>query len=415
MQRNIQNKKKTINDPVLGFNSLQSDLLFDLMEHPYFQRLRRIKQLGLSCMVYPGANHTRFEHALGATFLMQSAVASLRDKGVDITDEESEAVKTAILLHDIGHGPFSHALEYAIVDNLVHEDVSMLLMEKLNEEFHGRLSLAIAIFKNKYHKRFLHQLVSSQLDVDRLDYLRRDSFYSGVAEGTISADRIIKMMNVQHNELVIEEKAIYSIEKFLISRRLMYWQVYLHKTVLSAEITLEKVLKRAKEIAMSGGEVFATPSLKLFLTQRISLQHFLPNEKASERHLLDEFMRIDDNDVIASIKEWQHHDDYVLSYLSKSIINRQLYKVKMQSNAFDVNWTAQLKEKIKKKHRVNENELDYFLIEREFTNKAYISKDDSISILTKDGEVKELSRASDISLGNLSEVVRKHILCHASY
>ncbi|MFV0505418.1 MAG: HD domain-containing protein [Bacteroidales bacterium] len=411
----MQNKRKTINDPVLGFNSLQSDLLFDLMEHPYFQRLRRIKQLGLSCLVYPGANHTRFEHVLGATFLMQSAIASLKDKGVKITADEAEAVKAAILLHDVGHGAFSHALEYAIVDGLVHEEMSLLLMEEMNLQFGGRLAMAIAIFKGEYHKHFLHQLVSSQLDVDRLDYLARDSFYSGVAEGTISADRIIKMMNVKDNQLVIEEKAIYSIEKFLISRRLMYWQVYLHKTVLSAEILLEKVLKRAKELALAGEKLFATPSLEIFLYNKISLANFMQKDKFMERHLLDVFASIEDDDILASIKQWQFHPDYILSHLSRCIVNRKLYKVQMHSAPVSASWLSEIKEHIKKQYGVDENELGYFVIEREFTNKAYIANDDNISILMKSGEVKEFSRASDISLSNLSQVVRKQVICFASY
>lgn len=411
----VQNKRKTINDPVLGFNSLQSNLLFDLMEHPYFQRLRRIKQLGLSCMVYPGANHTRFEHALGATFLMQEALDTLKGKGVEISDAEAEGALVAILLHDIGHGPFSHALEYAIVDNLVHEDISLLLMQDLNSQFGGRLGLGISIFQDMYHKPFLHQLVSSQLDVDRLDYLRRDSFYSGVAEGTIGADRLIKMMNVKDNQLVIEEKAIYSIEKFLISRRLMYWQVYLHKTVLSAEILLEKVLKRAKELALSGCDVFATPSLKVFLTHHISLQHFKNNDQIEGRHLLDLFSSIDDNDIISSIKEWQSHPDFILSHLAKSIINRHLFKVVMQSDAIDGIWLEEVGAKIKLSYGLNDQELSYFLIQREFTNKAYIAHDNNIKLLMKSGEVKELSTASDISLSNLSQVVRKQICCFASY
>lgn len=402
------NKKKTINDPVLGFNSLQSDLLFDLMEHPYFQRLRRIKQLGLSCMVYPGANHTRFEHALGATFLMQQAIATLKGKGVEITDEESEAVKVAILLHDIGHGPFSHALEYAIVNDLVHEQVSLLLMEELNKEFDGKLSLAISIFKNEYHKQFLHQLVSSQLDVDRLDYLRRDSFYSGVAEGMISADRIIKMMNVQDNQLVIEEKAIYSIEKFLISRRLMYWQVYLHKTVLAAEILLEKTLKRAKELSLAGEELFATPSLEIFLKNKISQCNFLHQDEFMGRSLLNIFASIEDDDIIASIKQWQYHDDSILSHLSKCIINRRLYKVHLQSEPADAAWLANLKNEIKEKYGVQDSELNYFITQREYTNKAYIANDNNISLLMKDGSVRELSTATDISLSNLSQEVKKY-------
>jgi uncharacterized protein len=298
------NKKKIINDPVFGFINIRSELIFDLMEHPYFQRLRRIKQLGLSCMVYPGANHTRFEHALGAVHLMRSAIGILRLKGQEITDEEADGVTIAILLHDIGHGPFSHALETTLVQGVPHERISLLLMEELNRQFKGKLDLAIRIFTNQYHKHFLHQLVSSQLDMDRLDYLSRDSFFSGVSEGIVSSERIIKMLNVKNDELVVEYKGIYSVENFLIARRLMYWQVYLHKTVLSAEYLLINVLARAREIALQGADIFAPSVLKLFLYQHVTLEDFTQNRIIEGRPALDLFAGLDDNDIISSVKEW---------------------------------------------------------------------------------------------------------------
>jgi HD superfamily phosphohydrolase len=323
------NKKKIINDPVFGFINIRSELVFDLIEHPYFQRLRRIKQLGLSCMVYPGANHTRFEHALGALHLMRSALAILKLKGQEISDEEADAVSVAILLHDIGHGPFSHVLEYTLVPDVPHERISLLLMEELNRQFGGKLELAIRIFTDRYHRHFLHQLVSSQLDMDRLDYLSRDSFFSGVSEGVISAERIIKMLNVKNDELVVEYKGIYSVENFLIARRLMYWQVYLHKTVLSAEYLLINVLTRARELALAGTDLFATPVLKAFLQNGIVLDDFIFNRPIDGRDTLELFTQLDDNDIIASIKEWQNHPDIVLSYLARCIINRRLYKIKI--------------------------------------------------------------------------------------
>jgi len=357
------NKKKIINDPVFGFITIQSELIFDLIEHPYFQRLRRIKQLGLSCIVYPGANHTRFEHALGAVFLMRSAVSSLELKGIAITREEAEAVSLAILLHDIGHGPFSHTLEHTIVGGIGHEQISALLMEDLNRRFNGRVSLAIQIFKNQYHKKFLHQMVASQLDMDRLDYLRRDSFYTGVTEGVIGSDRIIKMLNVCNDELVVEAKGIYSIEKFLIARRLMYWQVYLHKTVLSADHLLLNVLRRAKELVLKGIPVFATPTLAVFLQQRITIGHFLSGEKFEGRSLLSCFAELDDNDIIASVKQWQYHDDQILAYLARSLINRKLYRIKMGNYPPDEVLLKNIRAKIIQRFKIDEKDLGYFLIQ----------------------------------------------------
>ncbi|HCY43594.1 MAG TPA: phosphohydrolase [Prolixibacteraceae bacterium] len=407
------NKKKIINDPVFGFINIRSELVFDLIEHPYFQRLRRIKQLGLSCMVYPGANHTRFEHALGAVHLMRSAIGILRLKGQDITDEEADAVTIAILLHDIGHGPFSHALETTLVQGVPHESISLLLMEELNRQFEGKLDLAILIFTNQYHKHFLHQLVASQLDMDRLDYLSRDSFFSGVSEGVISSERIIKMLNVKNDELVVEYKGIYSVENFLISRRLMYWQVYLHKTVLSAEYLLINVLARARELSLDGTDIFATPVLKAFLTRQITLDDFVNNRIIDGRPALDLFTGLDDNDIIASVKEWQENGDVVLSYLSKCIINRRLYKIKISKKPFQEQKINLIKEKICKHFNVCNDQLKYFLIADTISNSAYNKEtSEKINILFKNSKISDISDASDINLTVLSETVRKYFICY---
>ncbi len=406
------NKKKIINDPVFGFITIQSETIFDLIEHPYFQRLRRIKQLGLSCIVFPGANHTRFEHAIGAVYLMRLAVANLRLKDVDITDEEAEAVTLAILLHDIGHGPFSHALEYSIVEGLVHEKMSVLLMEDLNAQFGGKLSMAIRIFKNEYHKKFLHQLVASQLDVDRLDYLRRDSFFTGVTEGVIGSDRIIKMLDVRNDELVVEAKGIYSIEKFLIARRLMYWQVYLHKTVLSAEFLLVNVLKRAKEVALKGEKLFSTPSLSVFLENRITLDQIQQGDSFMGRSLLSVFAGLEDDDVIASIKQWQYHSDPILAYLSSCLINRKLFRIRLQNTPFGEGEISEIKSAIQKQFKVDGADLDYLLVQDSITNSAYVANDNKINILQKNGSVCEIDKASDINLSGLSHTVRKFFVCY---
>lgn len=407
------NKKKIINDPVFGFINIRSELVFDLIEHPYFQRLRRIKQLGLSCMVYPGANHTRFEHALGAVHLMRSAIAILKMKGQDITEEEADAVTIAILLHDIGHGPFSHVLESTLVQGVPHERISLLLMEELNRQFGGKLDLAIRIFTDQYHKHFLHQLVSSQLDMDRLDYLSRDSFFSGVSEGVISSERIIKMLNVKNDELVVEYKGIYSVENFLIARRLMYWQVYLHKTVLSAEYLLINVLDRARELALEGADVFATPVLRTFLERQITLDDFSCNKFIAGRPALDLFASLDDNDIIASIKEWQNHPDAILSYLAKCIINRKLYKIKISKKPFAEQKIAVLKEKICQHFGVCDKQLQYFLIADTITNSAYNkASDEKINVLFKNNKMSDIADASDINLSVFSETVRKYFICY---
>jgi HD superfamily phosphohydrolase len=407
------NKKKIINDPVFGFINIRSELVFDLIEHPYFQRLRRIKQLGLSCMVYPGANHTRFEHALGALHLMRSALAILKLKGQEISDEEADAVSVAILLHDIGHGPFSHVLEYTLVPDVPHERISLLLMEELNRQFGGKLELAIRIFTDRYHRHFLHQLVSSQLDMDRLDYLSRDSFFSGVSEGVISAERIIKMLNVKNDELVVEYKGIYSVENFLIARRLMYWQVYLHKTVLSAEYLLINVLTRARELALAGTDLFATPVLKAFLQNGIVLDDFIFNRPIDGRDTLELFTQLDDNDIIASIKEWQNHPDIVLSYLARCIINRRLYKIKISKKPIPEQKISLLKEKICSHFNVCNEQLRYFLIADTISNSAYNkASNEKINVLFKNNKVSDIADASDINLSVFSETVRKYFICY---
>lgn len=406
------NKKKIINDPVFGFITIQSEFLYDLIEHPFLQRLRRIKQLGLSYIVFPGVNHTRFEHAIGAVHLMQSAIASLRMKDVEVTEQEEEAVTCAILLHDIGHGPFSHALEHSLVEGISHEHISLMLMEELNRQFKGKLDRAIQIFKNEYPKKFLHQLVASQLDMDRLDYLRRDSFFSGVTEGTIGSDRIIKMLNVRNDGLVVEYKGIYSIEKFLISRRLMYWQVYLHKTVLSAENMLVNVLRRAKELMMNGEELFATPALAVFLKNHITLDCFLKQSFAEKKNLLELFVELDDNDLISAMKQWQYHEDNILAYLAGAVINRKLFRIKIKNSAFPAQRIQRMEEDIMSRWGVSQDKLDYFLIRGSITNNAYAAGSDKINILMKNGKVKEINEASDINLSSLSQTVRKYFVCY---
>ncbi|MBC8266744.1 MAG: HD domain-containing protein [Flavobacteriales bacterium] len=401
-------KDKIINDPIYGFVQIEKGIIFDLIEHPFFQRLRRISQLGLSYLVYPGAYHTRFHHAIGCVFLMKKAIDQIRKKGHKITKKEAEAICIAILLHDIGHGPFSHTLEKSIVNNINHEMLSLLFMEELNKQFNGKLSLAIQIFNNGYKKKFLHQLVSSQLDMDRLDYLKRDSFYSGVQEGVIGTERIINMLNVVDDNLVIEEKGIYSIEKFLIARRLMYWQVYLHKTVLSAENTLIKILKRAKELILEGKEIFATSTLLFFLKNNFSKKDFQQNSK-----LLHQFAMLDDYDIYASIKQWISHDDFVLSSLSKIIIDRKLLKVKIQDKSFSKKEIQDTKKQVKKQFSINDKEVDFFVFSDKVSNSTYNYEKAKINILMKDGSIKELKDASDQLLNEMiSKKVNKFFLCY---
>lgn len=402
------NKRKIINDPIYGFVTIPNELIYDLLNHPYFQRLRRIKQLGLTNLVYPGALHTRFHHAIGAMHLMQEAVLTLRQKDITITDEEEQAVLIAILLHDIGHGPFSHALEHSIVKGVNHETLSSLFMDKLNKDFKGKLSLAIKIFNDNYKKGFLHQLVSSQLDMDRLDYLKRDSFFTGVSEGVISSDRIIKMLNVVKNELVVENKAIYSIEKFLIARRLMYWQVYLHKTVLSAETLLVNILKRAKELSAKGNELFGTPTLILFLKNNFTEKDF---EK--DPVLLDKFSKLDDNDIMASIKVWVDNDDKILSKLCANLLDRKLYKIEIQNNAIDTSFKNKLIKKVCDQYKITPKEAGYFVFTDTVNNSAYNATNFKINILMSNGKLVDVAEASDqLNLQSLSKTVTKHFICY---
>ncbi|MBN2806519.1 MAG: HD domain-containing protein [Prolixibacteraceae bacterium] len=410
MARQLVNKRKILNDPVYGFISLQSDIIFDLIEHPYFQRLRRIKQLGLSCVVYPGANHTRFEHAIGALHLMRQAIDSLRMKQVEISDEEAEAVCIAILLHDIGHGPFSHALEQTLVQGITHETLSLLLMEQLNTEFHQQLSLAIRIFKNDYPKKFLHQLVASQLDMDRMDYLRRDSFFSGVVEGTIGSDRIIKMLNVCDNQLVVDRKGIYSVEKFLVARRLMYWQVYLHKTVIVAEYMLILILERAKLLVKKGETLFAPEPLKWMLQHQFGLDDLSITDKKS--NLIENFTALDDSDILSSIKSWCKHPDRVLSYLSKAIVNRKLLKISVADRPVSKTQLVEIKKKAKDQLGLKTNEIKYFVFTGSITNHIYEADSGTIKILSKSNETIDLENASDIDFKRLSKAVRKHFICY---
>jgi uncharacterized protein len=401
------NKKKIVNDPVYGFITISDELLFDLIEHPWFQRLRRIKQLGLTDYVYPGAQHTRFHHALGAMHLMSLAIDSLRSKGHTISYEESLGAQIAILLHDIGHGPFSHALENSIIEGLHHEQLSLLFMNELNKEFEGRLTTAIAIFTGNHVKPFLHQLVSSQLDVDRLDYLNRDSFYTGVAEGTVGSDRIIKMMDVVNDELVVEEKGIYSVEKFLLARRLMYWQVYLHKTVLSAENLLVNMLKRAKYLTLNGEVVNATKALSYFLK--------MPKNEGGEKlnlEIAEQFALLDDYDIFASAKDWMLHSDPILSQLSRMLIDRRLLKIKLDSQPYSPVKANEMRNAWMAKG-YTEDESRYFIFGGEIANRAYNSSEERINILLKNGEVIDIREASDqMRLSILSESTRKYFFCY---
>jgi len=403
------NKKKIINDPVYGFISIPTELVYDLIDHPYFQRLRYIKQLGMTHLVYPGALHTRFHHALGAMHLMSLAIETLCNKGIEIAPEEKEGLTIAILLHDIGHGPFSHALEHTIVEEIDHEDISILLMNKLNEEFGGRLSLAISIFKGEYHKHFLHQLVSSQLDMDRMDYLNRDSYFTGVSEGVISSDRIIKMLNVKDDSITVEEKGIYSIEKFLIARRLMYWQVYLHKTVIAAEQLLCKIFTRSRELALTGTHFPLTAALSYFLENVVTKDAFMK----SDAHLKT-FALLDDTDVMAAVKIWADSDDFVLATLCNRLINRRLYHVDITAEQPDDAFIKQLITKAVKKYSISEHEASYFVFTDTIRNNAYNKGDGNIHIMMKDGSIKDITLASDNSnLEALSKTVKKYILCYS--
>lgn len=402
------NKRKILNDPVYGFITLRYDFMLDLIDHPYFQRLRRISQLGLSHLVYPGATHNRFHHAIGAMHLMQNAIEEIRQKGHEITDDEAKGACIAILLHDIGHGPFSHALEHTLVKGVSHEDISVFIMNELNESMGGSLDTAIEIFNDHYPKHFLHQLVSSQLDMDRLDYLKRDSFYSGVTEGKVGSERIIKMLNVVDDQLVVEEKGIYSIEKFIVARRLMYWQVYLHKTVLSAEFMLVNILKRAKQLSQQGETLFASPALQLFLKNDFKREDFVANPE-----VLATFCRLDDYDILGAIKVWQDHEDRVLSELCRRLSRRELFKIDLRKESFSSAEKEVKLNKVETLFHFTRDEAENFVITDKINNRAYSSSASAIMILFKDGSLKDVAEASDhLNLTALSNDVEKHFLCY---
>lgn len=401
------NKKKIINDPVYGFIQIPYEIIFDLLEHPYFQRLRRIKQLGLSSYVYPGAVHTRFHHAMGAMHLMTQATEVLRSKHIDIDPTEAEAATIAILLHDVGHGPFSHALEHSLVSQLSHEDLSVLFMERLNNHFKGRLSLAISIFQGDYPKPYLHELVSSQLDMDRMDYLNRDSFFSGVDEGAIGFERIIKMLDVRNNHIVVEHKGIYSVEQFLIARRLMYWQVYLHKTVVAAEAMLVKLLQRAKELSNQGEHLFASPALRLFLENDFTLNDFI-----EQPHLLDQFALLDDTDIEVATKVWQQHPDKILSFLANGLSNRRLLKIEMSTQPIDEQLVQEHRNSLIEKMQLTEHEANYLVFTDSTSNSAYSYKGTQINIAFKDGTTQKITEASDyLNIAALAMPVTKYYMC----
>ncbi|GAA3975015.1 HD domain-containing protein [Pedobacter ginsengiterrae] len=402
------NKKKIINDPVYGFISIPTELVYDVISHPYFQRLRYIKQLGMTHLVYPGALHTRFHHALGAMHLMSLAISLLKSKGHTITDGEEESAILAILLHDIGHGPFSHALEHSLVTGIKHEDISAKLMQELNQHFDGKLTHAIEIFNGTYPKKFLHQLISGQLDLDRMDYLNRDSFFTGVSEGVISFDRIIKMFNVYDDDLVIEEKGIYSIEKFLIARRLMYWQVYLHKTVISGEMILVKLLERAKQLSAEGEDLFAAPSLNYFLKNDINEENFFEQQEN-----LEHFTNLDDQDIYAAVKVWVKHPDKILSTLCKMLTSRNLYKVEMSNEIVDVDRLSFLQNAAVDLLGIKPEEANYFVFTDSIKNRAYNAGVGNIKILMKNNDIVDIAKASDLSnLESLQKTVEKYILCY---
>ena len=405
----MANKRKIINDPVFGFLSIPNDLIYDVLQHPYVQRLNRIRQLGLSYLVYPGATHSRFGHSLGAMHLLQEAIRSLRLKDVEITEQEETAAMIAILLHDIGHGPFSHVLEHTIVDGVTHEDISLLMMLRINEDLHGQLDTAIAIFKNEYPKHFLHQLISSQLDVDRMDYLCRDSFFTGVQEGRVASERLLKMLDVRDDKLVVQIKGIYSVEKFLVARRLMYWQVYLHKTSVAAEQHLIKILSRAKELAresrewrVESGELFCSPALRYFLYQNVTFADFGVHSEALEQYAL-----LDDNDVLSAIKAWISSEDKVLSALSKSFINRQLFRGELLDAPLTDAQKKELNQTYAKALGLTEEEAQYMWSEHVSTSNTYSEKADSIDILYSDGRVRDIAEASEIL--DLESLTRKPI------
>jgi uncharacterized protein len=403
--------RKIINDPVYGFITIDNPLILDIISHPFYQRLRNINQMAFAHLVYPGAVHSRLHHSLGAYHLMCNALSELKGKGIEINEEEELGAKIAILLHDAGHGPFSHALEQELITGVHHESISILIMQKLNGEYNGQLETAIKIFTDKHPKRFLHQLVSGQLDVDRLDYLIRDSFFTGVAEGVVGYDRIIKMLTVKDGELMVEEKAIYSIEKFLVSRRLMYWQVYLHKTVLAAEMMLVKIIRRAKELVASGQQVeAATKELNFFLSERSSQPD---NKNIPIENHLDIFCRLDDHDIMATIKNWCHHTDKILSLLCRSLVERKLLKIKLQAEPFDEVLVEEKRKEIIHKLNIDKKVVDYFVFTGQASNTIYDPRDERIHILFKDGTVKDISKVDNALIHqHLGSTVKKHYFCY---
>ena len=405
----MNNRRKIINDPVFGFINIPSDLIYDIIKHPYLQRLNRIRQLGLASLVYPGAQHTRFHHSVGAMHLMSEAIAQLRMKENEITPEEAEGVLAAILLHDIGHGPFSHVLEHTLIQDMHHERISLMMMEEMNRKFNGKLDIALKIFRDEYPKHFLHQLVSGQLDMDRLDYLRRDSFFTGVVEGNIGSARIIKMLNIKDDRLVVESKGIYSIENFLMARRLMYWQVYLHKTAIAAEKMLINILIRAKELARQGVSLFATPALHFFLYNNITDNNF-------DRDALIQFIQLDDNDIWSSLKVWANHSDFVLSMLSQCLVDRNLFKIKITSAPISQQEIDQMITSFARQFDISREEASLFVISDSISTNMYTEADDSIDIIYSSGETKDISEASDmLNISLLSKNVKKYYCCFLRY
>lgn len=401
------NKKKIINDPVYGFISIPGELMYDLIQHPYFQRLRYIKQLGLSDLVYPGAHHTRFHHALGAMHLMGRVLKTLQQKGIEISEAEAEAAQIAILLHDIGHGPFSHALEETLLKDVNHESISYLFMRELNIRFNGALDLALQFFRNSYPRKFFHQLVSSQLDIDRLDYLTRDSFFTGVMEGTIGVDRIVAMLNVHNDELVVEEKGIYSIENFLHARRLMYWQVYLHKTALSGERMLVNIIRRAQYLQQAGEPLPASEALTILLKKDYSIEDF-----ANDKNLLDLFGQLDDHDIWGAIKLWRNHSDTILSGLCNRLLQRELFQIVLSSSPIRKSEVEKVRQEIGQVYGILQKDTQYLYSYGTVSNEAYISGGKSINILTRHGEVIDIAHASDLpSIKAISKIVEKNYLC----
>ena len=403
---------KIINDPVFGFIKIPRGLLYGIVEHPLFQRLNRINQLGLASVVYPGARHTRFQHSLGAFHLMSEAVLSLQQKGVFIFDPEAEAVQAAILMHDIGHGPFSHVLEDTLIHDISHEDISLMMMEEINRHFNGQLNLAISIFKGDYPKNFLHQLISSQLDMDRLDYLRRDSFYTGVTEGNIGSARIIKMLNVVDDSLVVDHKGIYSLENYLTTRRLMYWQVYLHRTCVAYEKVLVNMLTRAKDLIRQGQEVFASPALHYFLSNNVDREWFDEHPEA-----LANYEELDDSDIWSAMKAWKHHDDKILATLATDMLDRHIFKVEVSEEPVEEGKIEDIASQISIKMDITKEEARHYMMSLNTISKdMYNVDDDNIAILYKNGEIRDISEASELlNVQLLSKKIRKYYLCYQRF